>query len=265
VPCLSKILPHDLLRNHIYCYWTIEGPKSLQSFSHGIIPDGGHELVIDYGQQERSKFPSSLLISQLRKFQTVSTDGEIGLFIIIFRPYGLNILTPYPVGDFANQLTPAIDISKPLQDFSHQLLEAPTNAERVKIADRFFLNNLSNRHLTQLDFPIESVINRLIALKGKVDIKQLADRYHASISKFERHFKSLVGVSPKKYSQIVRFRTALDLYLKDQNWADFIYKLGYYDQAHFINEFKQYTGKSPQQYLKNQKSWLEEEMLNQGN
>lgn len=82
-------------------------------------------------------------------------------------------------------------------------------------------------------------------------IQQLSSRLNVYSKRLEREFKTYLGVPPKFYSRIVRFTYALD-YLHCQtshiDWAELVYQLGYYDQAHLIKEFTEFLGHSPEKY-----------------
>jgi AraC-like DNA-binding protein len=85
-------------------------------------------------------------------------------------------------------------------------------------------------------------------------LDELESESTASYKTLSRLFQEVIGISPKEYVQIERVNQSLALFasskdIKSQDLAD---QLGYYDSAHFINEFKKYTGKTP----KNLKSSL---------
>ena len=67
-------------------------------------------------------------------------------------------------------------------------------------------------------------------------------------------FKEHVGVTPKVFLKIIRFQKALQEIEthKTVNWTSIAFESGYYDQAHFINDFKEFSGFTPNQYLKMQ-------------
>ncbi len=83
-------------------------------------------------------------------------------------------------------------------------------------------------------------------------LDELESETTASYKTLSRLFQEVIGISPKEYVQIKRVNQSLALFasskdIKSQDLAD---QLGYYDSAHFINEFKKYTGKTPKS-LKN--------------
>lgn len=85
--------------------------------------------------------------------------------------------------------------------------------------------------------------------EGCVKMAQIADNMKYSQHYINREFKKKMGFSLKQYSEIIRLQSAI-MYLEKEN-VDFVYdKLGYYDQAHFIKEFKKFILLTPQNYLK---------------
>ncbi|HEY9559732.1 MAG TPA: helix-turn-helix domain-containing protein, partial [Anseongella sp.] len=64
------------------------------------------------------------------------------------------------------------------------------------------------------------------------------------------YFLAQVGLSPKRYARICRFNMVRELFDKDpsRNWQEVAFSLGYYDQSHFIREFKEFSGKTPHEY-----------------
>jgi AraC-like DNA-binding protein len=102
----------------------------------------------------------------------------------------------------------------------------------------------------------EYLLNQLIEKQAKKYIKLLmmldeletdTNSHSNSYKTLSRLFQEVIGISPKEYVQIKRINQSLALVasskdIKSQDLAD---QLGYYDSAHFINEFKKYTGKTP--------------------
>ena len=69
--------------------------------------------------------------------------------------------------------------------------------------------------------------------------------------RLEESFRASVGVTPKEYQRLQRFRRALDHIntAPDVGWATFAVERGYYDQSHFNNDFRAHAGLRPSQYL----------------
>jgi AraC-like DNA-binding protein len=111
--------------------------------------------------------------------------------------------------------------------------------------------------------PILPVDGKLANLAGQlsrrpsnnrsIGLGELAAELGVSIRTVERSFLSTVGLSPKQYAQVLRFRRVLqELRAPDPRWSTIALQSGYYDQAHLINAFRRYTGASPMRFLERQ-------------
>ncbi len=85
--------------------------------------------------------------------------------------------------------------------------------------------------------------------KGNIKIRELCTQLYTSQSPLEKRFRKAVGASPKKYASIVRFKHLLNQYPSATSLTGLGYEAGFYDQAHFIKEFKTFTGLTPENYF----------------
>ncbi|MBC8045504.1 MAG: AraC family transcriptional regulator, partial [Fimbriimonadaceae bacterium] len=82
------------------------------------------------------------------------------------------------------------------------------------------------------------------------NVEQLARQNFLSIRQFERNFKEFSGFRPKLFSRIIRFQSALSEYdNKGKPLTEIAYACGYYDQSHFIHDFKEFSGHYPKHYF----------------
>jgi AraC-like DNA-binding protein len=84
--------------------------------------------------------------------------------------------------------------------------------------------------------------------KGTIRIKELNDRLFISQSPFEKRFRKVVGTSPKKFASIVRFNAVFNNLNTTKSLAQLCYENNFFDQAHFIKDFKQFTGETPENF-----------------
>lgn len=87
--------------------------------------------------------------------------------------------------------------------------------------------------------------------KGMVDIDFLSQQACLSRKQFERLFSEHIGISPKQYLRIIRFQSALHNNSQSNHWSmtQLALESGYYDQSHFINDFKALTGLTPKKFF----------------
>jgi AraC-like DNA-binding protein len=90
---------------------------------------------------------------------------------------------------------------------------------------------------------------------GTVRINVLARELNISQDPFEKRFRRMVGTSPKQYSSIVRLKNVIASYRQNKNLTAAAYDAGYFDQAHFIKDFKSFTGQTPLNFFKSSSYW----------
>ena len=73
---------------------------------------------------------------------------------------------------------------------------------------------------------------------------------HSSQSPLEKRFRQVIGTTPKKFAALVRFKNTLGNYKPQDSLTSLGYEAGFYDQAHFIKEFKNFTGESPENFFR---------------
>jgi transcriptional regulator GlxA family with amidase domain len=93
-------------------------------------------------------------------------------------------------------------------------------------------------------------IRYIIETNGITNVRELAKRNFLSTRQFERNFIQFAGFSPKLFSRIIRFQSTLQEYGNQfRSLTDIAYDTGYYDQSHFIQDFKQFSGHNPKEYF----------------
>lgn len=96
-----------------------------------------------------------------------------------------------------------------------------------------------------------AAMSRIAAAPERCSIADVSASVGVSRRRLEETFRVAVGLTPKRFQRLWRFRRALERidHHQDQGWAAFALERGYYDQAHFSNEFRHHTGLAPEGYL----------------
>ena len=100
----------------------------------------------------------------------------------------------------------------------------------------------------QADKLIVEAVKLIYESKGSIKIKGLNEKLFISQSPFEKRFRKIVGTTPKKFSSIVRFNAVLDNISSGKSLTDLCYEYNFFDQAHLIKDFKQFTGDTPENF-----------------
>lgn len=135
---------------------------------------------------------------------------------------------------------------------AERLVEAPDLSAIIRHTEAFLLARV-NKHKQAHNYTIEAA--KLIrSARGDISVEELSKSVYVSVRQLQRSFQREIGISPKTYQRIIRFRNAYrDMQQLQQTggWAGLSYGLGYADQAHFIREFKAFSGFIPSALLSN--------------
>ena len=183
---------------------------------------------------------------QIRRFKT---DHPFGIFGVYLYPYSIPLLFDMPSTELYNQMPDLVSLmgakGKILEE---KIMLASDNNARVKIMTGFLEERLQKRQQNQ--HPVFSAIQYVIQSQGQIRIEALASQHFISHRQFERKFKEYSGLSPKLFSRIVRFHNACQHFGQStRSLTELAYECGYYDQSHFIHDFKEFSGFHPKQYF----------------
>jgi AraC-like DNA-binding protein len=176
------------------------------------------------------------------------------MFGIRLKPESLITLFRIPVSLLVNTV---IDAEYILGNSAKAMCEEMTGVfdlkSLIQIAEKHLMARLRNVSLTP-NYVVEAC--RLIrSAKGISSIEAISKKLYVSTRQIERCFKEQFGVSPKTYQRIIRFRNAYSQVRRRQHnrmkWTDISYSSGYADQAHFIRDFKSFTGANPTSMAEN--------------
>jgi AraC-like DNA-binding protein len=247
------IAPTPALAPYVRFYWVLE---SDEPYCHRSMADGCAEMVFHYkgsfdeitasGQTERSF--NAGLHGPAQKHRRFVTDKSFGIFGVYLYPFAIPHLFSLPASELSDHMP---DLSSLLgadgRQLEEQIMCATTNRQRVTVISSYLEKKLVGAALPE---PVVSVISAIIHSKGLLPVDELAKRSFLSTRQFERNFKNYSGFSPKLYSRIIRFQQATQQYGTNyKTLTDIAYHCGYYDQSHFIHDFKQFSGYHPKQYF----------------
>jgi AraC-like DNA-binding protein len=251
------IPPPPVLAQYVRCFWVYEGEASPEEpYVYRGYADGCCELVFHYSSpfdlvnKDETPEPSIAagIHAQTRKYTRWIVDRNWGIFGCYIYPFAIPRLFGFPATDFTDILT---DFRSALGveggELEERMLMARDSAERVLILSDFLEMRLTcNRRELP---PVFASIHQIIESRGLVDVRRLSSDFCLSHRQFERKFKEFSGFSPKTYSRIIRFQTALKEYGSNKSLTDIAHQCGYYDQSHFINDFKEFSGYNPKVYF----------------
>lgn len=193
--------------------------------------------------------PAVLVGPQTFRRVDVLLAGDLDLFTIQFTPTGFHALFRHPTTLLTDQAHAAEAVlGRDIAELGERLAHAPDLARRALVAEAW----LDGRIQTHAPDPIAWAARRMAACHGGVRVAEFAAAVDLGERQFERRFATAVGVSPKLYARILRFRAALRLGSEeaDAGWAAIAQAAGYVDQAHMIHEFRALAGETPARLMR---------------
>lgn len=238
-------------------YWTLESPLTDTPKRNTIIPDGTMKMIFHYGDlywhhpEEQESFiqPRCFLIGQLTKPYIVEPIGVTGTFIVRFRPHGFTPFTKFPIRNMINTPVPLDQLfENEGTELAESILKANCVDERIEIIESFLFKKLKETEV--IDRIVKLAIETINDTKGQISVSELSEFNNLSRRMLSRKFSSNVGLSPKQLSKIIRLQSTLSILLTQDisKLTDIAYENEYYDQAHFIKDFKEFTGVTPKEF-----------------
>ena len=231
----------------------LEGTPSSSEDTALIYPEGCFEIILSFDAATRWVSDNqeidlqSSFISPIRtSYYDIHPQGHVEYLGIRFLPTTLPFIG-HPAVEYGNK---AINLDEVL-DMKMRTLLAPvysmeTMSERISYLEKMFVNLLiDHEYYHPNDFNV--AINLIHQYAGKIPIQSICELSDLYPRKLERYFDQFMGVTPKTYARIVRFNFAAQTFLAspEKGVTDLIYQAGYADQAHFIRECREFTGRTP--------------------
>jgi len=180
----------------------------------------------------------------------------VKVFAIRFKPEGIYNIFGVPASLLMDRYEDmSLVVGNGFIDFSHRLKEEISVLSMIQRTENYLLKNLLNN---KIDMNYVNLAANLIRNTKGVKIKDLSSRLCISKRQLEREFKEKVGISPKHYLRIIRINEVLRLLNEDQviDLTSVAYQCGYFDQSHFINDFKRITGQKPTIFIKEKRRFI---------
>lgn len=264
------IKPCSLLEPFIKYYWILDYESNvvepIRVIPYGCVQFTFYlgERINSFGSNNDSSYKDQAVVTgQISSFFDVFPQGKIRLITIVFKPFGAKPFFDFPIFEIQNNIIPIKDINnKEWLDLENRLGDCVDNKSIVSCLENNLLkklekNTLFNSYSSINNERIMLAINRIDDSKGTINIKDLSSLACLSDKQFNRIFADYVGMNPKNFLRIIRYQSVL-LKLQNSNikdtkavdFVDLVYDCGYYDQSHLINNFKEFTGYTPKEYIK---------------
>jgi AraC-like DNA-binding protein len=226
-----------------------------------VLPDGCAQVILslaadklthcENGTNVCHTLPPALLVGARGRYEIIHTRDMAELVGIVFRPGGLGPWLRHPADDFFERSIPLDDLldAKLLRDL---LLEQPSPACKLAALDSFLCERLHGRTIERRPM----VQAALFELRRR-SVRQTSITLGVSERRLHQVFNQDAGLSPKLWSRVYRFQRAVhSLHTGiDLRWEQLALDCGYYDQSHFSNDFRAFSGIDPTTYSAHRGPW----------
>ncbi len=253
----QEVKPSAALQPYVDCYWlqSFGGTASDISPTQSCLPFGMVDVIVQLDDNTCDVCVNGKWVPLPRIFlaglyhQTVlwRAPGNTRKFGMRLKPETFHILFKTPPAVVYSDFTVLQNIAGTEADHLLEKLSEVSGMQAIVAQAKAFLLMQLRRHREQHDYMIEAA--RLIrSAKGNISLDDVCKSVYVSSRQLQRSFREKIGAGPKMYMRIIRFRNA---YVQMQHldrhggWTGLSYDLGYTDQAHFIREFKEFSGNIP--------------------
>lgn len=249
-PIFAQV-PSAALRPFVKRFLVVEFP-SVHCDAH--LPDTGPVASFTFRGRcrlDQSQWAPSTAFTGLR--ETVRHHEHYdrhAVLLVEFEPMGATAFVRADLEELSGCTTDLADIFASrdmLDDLLDHLAKAPDHRRRIEVLESFLLARL---RISTPDPLLSAALKWIEGMTGPKRIDQLTRHIGLSQSALERRFRRTIGLSPKKFASVLRLRHAVQLMSAGNNLAAVANAAGYFDQSHFINDFKRATGRTPTAYLK---------------
>jgi AraC-like DNA-binding protein len=261
-----EIIPDLRLRSYIKCYYIYES-SSAAAFEDTVFPSGCMEIIFNLGQGQWQTArgtgfvttPPIELWGQITQPLAIRSSGKNIMLGVRFLPHGAACFFREKLDRFSDCV---LDLKSVIGAGTMEIAGAGVAALYTRLQDTAawstrigLLEEFLLRHLSQAEARLDkvAVVNEIMSeLRSENffdNISNVASRYGISSRYLQKLFLQYTGLTPKLYNKINRFQRSLRLVSQnDLSLTSIAYDCGYFDQSHFIREFKSFTGYTPSGY-----------------
>ena len=247
----DKHFPTDRLKPYIKYFLVSESDLETE---YNVFPTSG--LVIGFQYRGQLTYLKNNNANNLKtagitglsdSYKTFRNSADIGTILVYFTEIGFTHFASHPANELFNlslSLDAVFDKNR-VDEVEEKLAYATSDLQRIKIVEQFLVSQLND---LQTDKLIIEAVRLIYQSGGTIRIKELNEKLFISQSPFEKRFRKVVGTSPKKFASIIRFNTVLNSFEKTKSLTEICYENNFFDQSHFIKDFKQFTGDTPENF-----------------
>lgn len=250
--------PSKSLETYVKCYYTLEYQEGCvledKAFATGCM----EVMFTLHGSRWQTKSNDKVndtaligLWGQVLQPLSFKVTGPSVVFGIRFFPYSSSFLLKEDIDQFNNGVIDLAGVlGNPVTELYTKLQEATGPQQQIEWVESYLIHKLKSHQkaIEKIDL-VRQVMSELTHKDFFDTIDKVASRYGITARYLQRVFVQYTGLTPKLFTRINRFQNSLVLIgKKDLSLTAVAHECGYFDQSHFIREFKSFTGFSPSEF-----------------
>lgn len=250
--------PHADLAAIVKFYWTLEVPYDPANEKQVIVPDGCVEMTFNFADPIR-RFttegayvlqPDAMVMGQRTRPFHILPLGHVDTFAVCFYPIGFGNIVKTPLDRLTDTELPLRELFP--VDESEALARGMSGAadvsEHIRLIEAFLRRRLDEA--ATLSRIVTETVDALLQTRGTTPIYAILKEDGSKRRQLERQFRKQIGISPKRLGRAIRLQTALNLLLNrsTETLTEIAYEADYFDQTHFIKDFKELVGVTPTEF-----------------
>ncbi|AIF48515.1 helix-turn-helix domain-containing protein [Dyella japonica] len=253
------VVPAPPLDALIARLWDWDMPPAAHHYER-VLPVPGAALIINLHESETRVYSddaerrcvrsaASVIGGPCLRSQIIDTAEQVRVMGAVFRPGGAHALTGEHHEVLVNQDIGLEDIfGSSAHALRERLLDTPRPRERLALLERWLLDHM---HTPRLASEVLYALREIGARPQVARIGALVRDIGWSEYRFGRLFRRQVGMGPKRYARLMRFRGVVDaVYCSAKvDWSSVAADGGYGDQAHLVHEFREFAGMTPTAFM----------------
>jgi len=240
---LFRFHPGAELKYFIEHYWIVRWDlRGKEPFCQDVLSHPSVHLVFEAGNTQIWGVVSGKFTRKL--------EGAGQVMGVKFRPGAFYPFCRFPVSEFTDRKLPFSAVFEDdLNALESDILSAPDNNRMIKCTEAFLMKYIPEKDPNVQE--INRIVETIMEEKSIIKVDDVMNRFAINKRTLQRLFKKYVGVSPKWIIQRYRLHEAAEKMVerKAENWSRLALDLGYFDQSHFIRDFKTIIGQTPGEYL----------------
>ncbi len=238
----AEFAPAPALQNFIYCYWQLKTKTELsEPFSYRVVADGCIDVFFEMEQTDES-----YVMGFCKKFVEFPLGCNFNYFGIRFLPGMFPLVFKVNARDLRDRFEHLSEIVPSLSRFIAAELQNCSESTIIGDLLNDFLQAVMNETTINYDGRFYDALEKILRSSGTLNVETDLDT-GISQRQLRRLFEYYIGDTAKTFCQVVRFQHILRAKPSTQSLRQnkIFYNAGYYDQAHFIKEFKTFYGVTP--------------------